>query len=177
MKLRLFVALALPPPAVEALTRFRDAAADPAVWRPLAPETFHITLAFLGWRADAAPAAQVVEQLAFAAPPLALGASLLLPQRRARVLTVAVEDPSGGLAALQTEVAGALAAAGTFEPEPRPFRPHVTVARLCKGARSPRSLSAAPDPVTFGGGAVVLFRSHSEPGGARYEPLASRPPG
>ena len=48
VKLRLFVALALPPPAVEALTRFRDAAADPAVWRPLAPETFHVTLAFLG---------------------------------------------------------------------------------------------------------------------------------
>ena len=51
------------------------------------------------------------------------------------MLTVAVDDPSGGLAAVQAEVAGALAAAGTFEPEARPFRPHVTVARLRKGAR------------------------------------------
>ncbi|MEZ0292563.1 MAG: RNA 2',3'-cyclic phosphodiesterase [Solirubrobacteraceae bacterium] len=177
MKLRLFVALALPAPAVEALTRFRDAAADPAVWRPLAPGTFHVTLAFLGWRADAAPAARVVEQLTFDAPPLALGAALLLPPGRARVLTVAVDDPSGGLAALQAEVAGALAAAGTFEPEARPFRPHVTVARLRKAARPQRSVTAAPDPVAFAGGAVVLFRSHPEPGGARYEPLVSRPPG
>ena len=38
-------------------------------------------------------------------------------------------------------------------------------------------MTAAPDPVAFAGGAVVLFRSHIEPGGARYEPLASRPPG
>jgi RNA 2',3'-cyclic 3'-phosphodiesterase len=177
VKLRLFVALDLPAPAVEALVRFRDAAADPAVWRALAPRTFHVTLAFLGWRDDAAPAARVVEGLGFAAPPLALGDVLLLPPGRARVLTVAVADPSGGLAALQGEVAGALAAAGAYAPEARPFRPHVTVARVRKGAIAPRAVAAAPDPVAFAGGAVVLYRSHTGPGGARYEPLASRSPG
>jgi 2'-5' RNA ligase len=177
VKLRLFVALDLPAAAVAALVRFRDAAADPAVWRRLAPETFHVTLAFLGWRDDAAPAAEVVQRVGFAAPRLRLGDALLLPPGRPRVLTVAVADPSGGLAALQAEVAGALAAAGAYAPEARPFRPHVTVARLRKGAIAPRVVAAAPDRVTFDGGAVVLFRSHTGPGGAPYEPLASRSPG
>ena len=131
-----------------------------------------------GWRADAAPAARVVERPTFAAPPLALGAALLLPPRRARVLTVAVDDPSGGLAALQAEVAGALAAAGTFEPEARPFRPHVTVARLRK-ARPPAAVGDARRPTRSRSPAVPSCSSARtlEPGGARYEPLASRPPG
>ena len=88
------MALGLPPAAVAALTRFRDAAADPEVWRPLAPETFHVTLAFLGARTAAEPAARVLAELgAVAPPPLALGEGLLLPPRRGRVLTVAVADP------------------------------------------------------------------------------------
>lgn len=175
--MRLFVALDLPGPAVGALARFRDAAADPAAWRPLAEETFHVTLAFLGGRDDATPAARVVEALTFAAPVLALGDALLLPPRRARALTAEIVDPSGELGGLQAVVADRLAAAGEYEPEARPFRPHVTVARLRKGAVSPRSVPAAPPPVDFAGGAVVLYRSHPGPGGARYEPLASRAPG
>ncbi len=168
------MALGLPPAAVAALTRFRDAAADPEVWRPLAPETFHVTLAFLGARTAAEPAARVLAELgAVAPPPLALGEGLLLPPRRGRVLTVAVADPTGALAALQDRVAGALAAVGEFEPEARPFRPHVTVARLRRSATPPRAVGAAPEPLAFAGGPVVLFRSHPGRGGARYEALAS----
>ncbi len=48
--LRLFVALDLPAAARAALARFRDDAADPAVWRLLPEESFHVTLAFLGHR-------------------------------------------------------------------------------------------------------------------------------
>ena len=48
--LRLFVALDVPPAVRSELATFRAAAADPAVWRPIADEALHLTLAFLGWR-------------------------------------------------------------------------------------------------------------------------------
>jgi RNA 2',3'-cyclic 3'-phosphodiesterase len=175
-RLRLFVALDLPAAAVDALTRFRDAVADPVVWRPLDPATFHVTLAFLGHRPETeVPAiAAVLTALASREPPaLALGDGLLLPPRRARVLTVALVD-DGALAPLQAEVSDRLAATGVYEPEARPFRPHVTVARLRSGARPPRTLDAAPDPVAFTAGDVVLYRSRPGRGGARYDPLVTR---
>ena len=141
-RLRLFVALDLPAAAIAALVRFRDAAADPAMWRSLDEATFHVTLAFLGHRpqTDVAVVGDVLAALAPREPPaLALGAGLLLPPRRARVLTVALADDSGALGALQAEVSEGLAAAGVFTPEERPFRPHVTVARIRPGARAPRA--------------------------------------
>jgi 2'-5' RNA ligase len=173
--LRLFVALELPAHVRAALVAFREAAADPAVWRPIAPEGLHVTLAFLGRRPPAAVAA--VERVLAAeaggpAPRLALGAALLLPPRRARVLCADVEDPDGALAALQARVATALAEAGVHEPEARPFRAHATVARLRPGARAPRTVDAAPEPLWFAGQAVTLYVSRLHPAGARYEPLA-----
>jgi RNA 2',3'-cyclic 3'-phosphodiesterase len=173
-RLRLFVALDLPPAAVAALAAFRDAAADPEVWRPLDDATFHVTLAFLGHRpeGDVATVRSVLERLTpRESPELALGAGLLLPPRRGRVLTVELEDASGALGALQAEVSAGLAAAGLYEPEARPFRPHVTVARLRPGARPPREVAATPERVAFQGGPVVLYRSHVRRGGATYEPL------
>jgi 2'-5' RNA ligase len=67
-----------------------------------------------------------------------------------------------------------MAEAGLYELEARPFRPHVTVARLRPGARPPRDVAASPERVAFRGGPVVLYRSHVRRGGARYEPLAAR---
>jgi 2'-5' RNA ligase len=174
---RLFVALDLPAPARAALARFRAAAADPAVWRPLPDSSFHVTLAFLGHRdaADVDRVTVVLRALApRAAPALALAGALLLPPRRARVLAVALDDATGALAALQSEVAGALAGAGLFEPEARPFRPHVTIARLRSGARAPRALDPAPEPLAFEAGPVTLYRSRLGRGGAVYEPLFAR---
>ena len=177
-RLRLFVALDLAPAAVGALVRFRDAAADPVIWRPLDEATFHVTLAFLGHRpeSDVAEVAAVLAGLEPREPPaLALGAGLLLPPRRGRVLTVALADDSGALARLQGEVSDGLAAAGVYRPEARPFRPHVTVARIRPGASAPRAVEAEPDPIAFRAGDVVLYRSHMRRGGAMYEPLVARP--
>ena len=176
-RLRLFVALDLPGAARAALARFRDAAADPAVWRPLPEASFHVTLAFLGHRPEA-EVDRVAAALRGLEPwrPLAaaLGDGLLLPPRRARVLTVALADPAGVLGALQAEVSAGLAAAGLYQPEARPFRPHVTVARLRSGARPPRALDAAPEALSFTAGAVTLYRSRLGRGGAVYEPLFAR---
>jgi len=178
VSVRLFVALDLPAEARARLARFRDAAADPEVWRPLRDESFHVTLAFLGHRPE-----EHVERVADAlrglppwdAPRLELAAGLLLPPRRARVLTVALADPDGALAALQAAVSAALSDAGLYEPEARPFRAHVTVARLRSGARPPRELAAEPEALAFTAGAVTLYRSRLGRGGAVYEPLFARP--
>jgi 2'-5' RNA ligase len=176
-RVRLFVALDLPDAARAALARFRDAVADPAVWRPLDASSFHVTLAFLGHRIedDVERVADVLRRLPPWEPPqLALADGLLLPPRRARVLTVALADSDGALGPLQAAVSAGLADAGLYEPEARPFRAHVTVARLRSGARPPRGLEAEPEPLPFTAGGVTLYRSLLARGGATYEPLFAR---
>ena len=74
-----------------------------------------------------------------AAPHLALGAALLLPPRRARVLCAEVEDRDGrARGAPGARQRPASPRPGCYEPERRPFRAHATVARLRSGARPPR---------------------------------------
>jgi 2'-5' RNA ligase len=90
------------------------------------------------------------------------------------VLTVALVDESGGLAQLQDEVSAGLAATGVYAPEARPFRAHVTVARIRPRARAPRAVEDQPEPVAFDAGDVVLYRSHVRRAGATYEPLVTR---
>ena len=178
MSLRLFVALDLPDPVRAELASYREAVADAEVWRPVDAAAFHITLAFLGHRPDEdAAAVAALLPAGGAAPGLRLAGALLLPPRRARVLTVAVEDVDGALAPLQAAVSDRLAAAGLFVPEKRPFRPHVTLARLRSGARAPRAVVLEPPALAFSGTAVTLYRSHLGRGGATYEPLAVRPLG
>ena len=176
---RLFVALDLPAGARAALAEFRGRA-DPSVWRPVADEALHITLAFLGHLPEGSSerAGAVVRACAGPATDLALGSALLLPPRRARVLTVEVEDRAGELAALQERLSAALSAAGLYEPERRAFRPHATVARLRAGERAPRELAIdGPEPVAFDGDAVTLYRSRLSRAGTRYEPLERVPLG
>jgi 2'-5' RNA ligase len=173
--LRLFVALELPAAVRSALAAFRDAAADPAVWRPIAAEALHLTLAFLGRRPadDVAVIERVLREAAGPAPRLAVAGAVLLPPRRARVLCAALDDPDGTLGELQARVSDGLAAAGVYVPEKRPFRAHATVARLRPRERAPRTVSAAPEPLEFLGEAITLFESRPHPHGARYEALIS----
>jgi 2'-5' RNA ligase len=172
--LRLFVALELPPAARSALVAFREAAADPDIWRPVPDEALHLTLAFLGRRpaGDVATVSSILDEVGQTAPRLVLAGGLLLPPRRARVLCASLEDPDGTLTGLQARLGDELAAAGVYTPEKRPFRAHATVARLRARARAPRSISEAPEPLEFTGGPLTLFESRLHPHGARYEPLA-----
>jgi 2'-5' RNA ligase len=88
------------------------------------------------------------------------------------VLTVGLDEAAGVLAALRATVVERLADALPWEPEGRPFRAHITVARVRREWR-PRldDLPEAPK-ATFTADAVVLFRSHlGGRGPARYEPL------
>jgi 2'-5' RNA ligase len=167
---RLFVALDLPAAVRDVLASLTP---DPELWRPVKREALHVTLAFLGSRE--ASDVDLIKPLIVSspAPPLALGSILLLPPRRARVLTVELSDPTGALAELQSRLSAGLEAAGVYTPEKRRFRPHVTIARLRPRVQPPRAAALELEPLAFTGEAVTLYVSRLHPSGARYESLAS----
>lgn len=168
MEQRLFVALDLPAHVRDVLTSLP---LDTDVWRPVPQASLHVTLVFLGARppADVDRIRPVVEAERDA-PKLSLGDVLLLPPRRPRVLTVAIDGPLTGL---QTRVAEGLEAAGVYTLESRPFRAHVVLARLRPRVRAPRTADIPLEPLAFSGQAVTLYVSRLHPLGARYEPLVS----
>ncbi|MGO9495439.1 MAG: RNA 2',3'-cyclic phosphodiesterase [Solirubrobacteraceae bacterium] len=175
---RLFVALELPDVAREALSLWRSAVvAEVPGLRPVRPEDLHATLCFLGSRPE-----DEIDQIAAACgvaagEPVvdsAFGEALWLPARRPRVLAVALSDPDGVIARVQSVLSGALVAGGWYAPESRPFLAHVTVARVGHDARvRPVKLPAPPGDLAVRCSSVTLYRSRLGSGGARYEPLAS----
>ena len=104
-------------------------------------------------------------------PALTVAGPAWLPPRRPRVLAVDLTDPEGACARLQASVSAALAAIGAYTPERRPFRPHVTVARVRKGARVDTGLPPMSVHDAFAAAALTLYRSRLSPKGARYEAL------
>ncbi len=167
------MALELPAWVRGELAAWAALAAPPGV-RRVPEENLHVTLAFLGEQAEAC-VGDVADVLAAGARPvgeLGTAGALWLPPRRPGVLSVALA-PDTGLAALRDDVAAGLAGALDWAPEPRAFRPHVTVGRVRRWERVRAAPLDPPAPdLSFAPEAVVLYRSRSGPGGSRYEALA-----
>jgi 2'-5' RNA ligase len=172
---RLFIAADPPGELRERLSAWARAQRGGAHGIRLVPAAnVHLTLAFLGER-DRDEIDAVVRAMSSAAQSggvhgLSIGEPLLLPPRRPRVLAAAVADPAGRLAALRDELSSELRAEIGWS-EARAFRPHLTLARLARDARLPRELAPLPAG-DFDVEELVLFRSHLEPSGARYEAIA-----
>ena len=176
-RVRLFVALDLPEPVRAALLEWRAAQAPLQGLRLTSPAALHATLCFPGWR-PTEEIAPVAESCATATggcerPRLRLGESLWLPPRRPRVLSVALEDPTGVLGRLQASLSAALSKGGWYEPESRPYLAHVTVARMPARSRVRAVELPSPRALEFNAPSVTLYRSRLERGGARYEALAT----
>lgn len=170
------MALELPAPLRESLAAWaREQAAGREDLRPLAGESLHVTLVFLGSLSPDAVAEAGEVVLAHGAPVrgLSLGAPLWLPPRQPRVLAVGVGDPAGDLAGLQSALSAGLAERVAHRPERRRFRPHVTVARRRSGRGGSRREADLPGPraAAFDGEAVVLYRSKLGGRSASYESL------
>ena len=124
--------------------RSGDAARCPRCGAPVADEALHVTLAFLGHRPeeDVEAAAAVIAGLPARRRRCDRRRTAPAAAPRARPLRGAGGPDEGVLAALQAAASAGLEAAGLYMPERRPFRPHVTVARLRAGARAPRAVTA-----------------------------------
>ena len=141
------------------------------------PEGWHLTLAFLG-PIDAASIPELVEQLAAVAQAhpttrSATGGLGAFPTpAHARVAWYGVEDADGRVSHLASAVAVALALDGDG---PRPFRPHLTLARARREAADLRAWLAsasAPEGILITD-RIELMRSQPGRGPARYETLAA----
>lgn len=179
---RLFVALDLPAELRDGIAAWgREALADPAL-RPVAPESLHITLAFLGHRDEGEIeeiAAVVAESVGPAPWVELLEAEQRPPRGRARLYALPALSP--GAEALQAGLQRGLVEGGFYKPEKRPFWPHVTVARVRsegRGSRRPAVVSEPPGKLPEGLSEaricrrMTLYRSELKPTGARYAPLA-----
>ena len=181
---RLFVALDLPEPAREAIVAWQREELDDPALRPVKAESLHMTLVFLGYRPE-----KEIERIAAAALDVELPAPEIELQREPvgvprgkRPRLFALGAPSESAIALQAAVERKLVGERFYEPEKRPFWPHLTVARVRperRGSRKPALVERRPGPLsehTFLRPIplvrLVLFRSHLRPQGAEYVPLA-----
>ena len=136
----------------------------------------HITLCFLGSTArDLIPrVTEALETVDFAPFELAIAEPLFLPEHgRKNVVALAIDDQSGGLAALQEAASAALARAGVYKPSRRPFLAHLTVGRFRRPGH-PFPLQNVTIPA-FGVDRMVLYSSLLERAGAVHTPVAVFP--
>lgn len=175
--MRLFVAVDVPETLKDAIQRQVVDALLPAVpgagWTR--PEGRHLTLKFLGEvdpgrlpAIEEGLAAAVAGHSTFRAAFDRVGGFPSL--RRPRVLWVGIGEGTEPMASLAGSVDAACVSLG-FEPESRPFRGHVTLARF----KVPKPLGDLPvvdvPAEPFEAGEVVLFHSQLHPKGARYTAL------
>jgi 2'-5' RNA ligase len=169
--MRLFIGIPIDPETTEALAAWVECRSIPG--RLLSPDAWHLTLRFIG---DADEVQR--DRLAAALGEAALGERFTVrfgsiggfPKRsRATVAFVGVDGGAEHLEALAARVEDAVEEAG-FEPEARPYHPHLTVSRV----RPPADLRPAGDEragLVMAVEAVALYRSHLGAGPARYEVL------
>lgn len=174
--LRLFIALPLPAPLLDALAAIQHAP-FPARWQSVSQ--LHLTLAFLGDVSERDSHGLYDALSAVSAPPLQLslaGVGHFAKAGRAHSLWAGI-SPREPVFALAGSVSTACRRAG-MHPEARRFVPHITVARLRHDERAivpwliaHGGLSSAPALIDR----FTLYQSHLGSDGSRYAPLASYP--
>jgi 2'-5' RNA ligase len=152
-------------------------ACPPHTLRWVKPQSFHITLQFIG-ELDLATSPALLEatriQLQNISPfDLALGPLELFPTiRRPKLISLAIE-PEDALASLAGAIAKAMETA-QYPIQLRPFRGHLTLGHFTFNTRKhpfvlPK-IPALPQP-TMQVSEVVLFHSQLNNDGSRYHPL------
>jgi 2'-5' RNA ligase len=177
---RLFAGVPFPAALREDLAAFlRDTFGERMPGRAVPPQNWHLTLRFLG-ATEPERRARLADELrripAHARFTLALDRLGAFPRpARATVLWIGVGEGAAELKALAADVEAAAVRAG-FDPEPKPFSPHLTLSRL----QPPADLRSTIDRAGRFTGAFtidrfVLFRSHLGGGPPRYEPIDEFP--
>jgi 2'-5' RNA ligase len=165
-RIRLFLALELPDDVAGGLARWGERSLE----QGRRVDTFHVTLAFLGAqpRTSVAPIVELLRREAAATEPFSLEVERYRETRSVGMLVLT--DPSGRARRFADRLQRGLERLGVYEPESRPWLPHVTVLRF---REQPGLDPPLPTIGTFApsGAAALLSRLH--PSGARYEVLGS----
>jgi len=169
--MRLFIGIPLAPAVVAELAALRrrlERPGDNLRWS--APESWHITLQFLGATSPAQFDCLLAGLGIIRSTPIPIQLESPGFFRRAGVFHVGVRT-TPELLALHRAVHTATTPCG-FEPEDRPYSPHITLARN-RGredgirALQPR-LGAAPQLPSFTASEFLLYESHLSPHGSQY---------
>lgn len=173
---RLFVALR-PPPDIRALLATVMGGVPQARWQD--DEQLHLTIRYIGEvdRPVAEDIALALSQVHGAAPRVAIaGVGAFDKKGRVDALWAGIA-PQDELARLHKKVDQALVRLG-LAPEGRAYLPHVTLARLSRGAGMDPAIDrwladhAALASERFDLRHLILYESHLTGEGARYEPVA-----
>ncbi len=180
--LRLFVAVTLPPPALEGCARERERieralGTDARAMRFPRPEGIHFTLKFLGWVPEGGEPAirEGLEQAAAKSAPFEVvlkGLHAFPSPRRPRVVYLDASEGGRAMSELALLVEEQIAPLG-FPSEKRGFTPHATLARVSdpKAAMRVGPKLSALDPMEvarFQVTDVELMLSELSPGGSIY---------
>jgi 2'-5' RNA ligase len=176
---RTFIALVIPDAWKEFLGRVEgDLAARMTGLSWVKPSNMHITVRFLGdlgedgvRRAGEAARRGSEGRAVFRAGLGPLGAFPSL--RRPRVLWTGLSEGADDAIALARDVNRSLERSG-FGPSDKPFKPHITLARVREHAQGLEAFEryvspAAPGPAMFD--RIVVMKSDLHPAGARYTAL------
>ena len=186
--MRLFVALDIDPEIRKRIGEFRNqmrSLAPDVRW--VSPETFHVTLQFLGETSKSEEICGALQRVKGAAGQLGFRGTGFFPRPKSpRVFWVGIES-DGHLQELGKSIGEALKPLG-FEPDRGPFKPHLTLARAGSGRpRAVRGEHSAPGllavrvkletlaPVDFGtmtAREFCLYQSKLSPAGSLYTKLA-----
>jgi 2'-5' RNA ligase len=170
---RAFVAVVPPAPVLDAVDRAAAPLRPGLEARWTGREQWHLTVQFLGNKADIDAVASALADLPVPPAPVRLGGAGAFPStRRARVVWIGCLEGQEFLGALAGAVGARLAPLG-HEPEARAYHPHLTLARL-RAPADARATVAALGPAPVGEAwavcEVVVFESLLRRSGARYVP-------
>lgn len=169
---RLFLGLGIPPATTSELLELEQEIAG-ARWQTA--EQLHLTLHFLGNQPESlvGPLIAALQGLKFAAFDLQVnGAGCYVNQRSPSILWAGV-SACEGLWVLHRQTADCLGRLG-LPSESRPWRPHVTLARLPRRAKAPQGFIEAHARMhlpAFNVREFCLYQSHATPAGSRYQVL------
>jgi 2'-5' RNA ligase len=167
---RAFVAVVPPPAVLDAVGNVLGRLEVPGA-RITRRDQWHLTLQFLGNRADLDAVRTALGDLALRPGPVRLGDFGGFPrERRARVLWLGVVEGGPFLVQLVAAVGALLGPLG-YPPEDREYHPHLTLARWKTPAdlrETVTALETGPVGPAWTVEEVVLFESLTKPTGAEH---------
>ena len=181
MKLRTFIAIALPAEVISALAtvqkQLQQCIGTGVKW--INPQSIHITVKFLGDIAseEADSVGTVMQRLLTGYAPFEFtiaNIGVFPDMKKPRVIWAGIQEAQGILARLHRQFDQAMTDFG-IAAEGRSFQPHVTLGRI-KRIKTPEleAAIAGHQECFFGkmtADSLILFRSELRPTGAVYTPL------